>query len=61
MLAMITSNTRPDGTRGFQIKGLRSLWSAMKVHERKKNAESTFCSFFLVLGPLFFALSLFFV
>lgn len=39
MLAMISSNTRPDGTRGFQIKGFRTLWSAMKVQESEFEYE----------------------
>ena len=32
MLAMVTSNTRPDGTRGMQIKSSTPLWSTFKVN-----------------------------
>lgn len=31
MLTMVTSNTRPDGSRGLQIKGNQHRWTAIKT------------------------------
>lgn len=33
MLSMVTSNTRPDGSRGLQIKGSQHHWTAIKTRK----------------------------
>ena len=41
LLAMITSNTRPDGSRGTQMKVLRQIWERISVLLSPDNQTSS--------------------